>query len=458
MPTDHLTDEQIATNGRALHVLAGLEAETSDVLGSSPELAERARRFEKSLVANAADHGLIEVVRASLAFGARPSGPAAPDVHSDGQSTADALYAFQAFRRRPELASLARALMKMRGMVPALLRGAVPLRALSPWVRYLRGASHNFADARDIAPKEALSWAHFCLHSMNVCELAAQEGQLTDATRSSLKDVEDELKEFAMAAQRDADKRQPDGGMSNLGRYDRMRWRPRGDVEYLADRTARLAGGWRAPSRRTPVGSPTELTSNLVDRAESLFADALSDEDSDHTARKFAEALQHCRISGAEWLENVDLEMIARLVAFGYRCARDLPGVSVGSGFCLDFGDVRPKDGQATDLRALDALLSRHSLQQLLSDEARPPDHTLGLVGALDTSDDGAPTVQLQLELNGELRALLQLIDEQADDAGDPELQSHIERRIDDLLEGEGAGQPADSNRHSSDTRSPANR
>jgi len=433
IPAGHLSYDQRTHNRRALDVLAELEQGDPDsVLSQSDALGDHARRFEVSLADNAVDHRVIHAVRAALAFGQHAPRRARPthDNPLDG-----ILYNFDLFRREPELATMGHALIEMRGLVPGHIRGAIPLRRLRPWAEYLRGRVENFADAREISPREAVSWAHFCLHLTNVCDVVAQEGDLTDTIRQSIKSTEDELKEFSMAGRRETGTRRPADGMANLGRYDQMRWRPRGDVAYLADRTARLAGAWCHPFERTPMGSPPELTGDLYDSAESAWQQTLADQP--QLARQLAESMQHCHIVGADWMESLHPEQIARLLAFGYGCARDLPGVNTNASFHLDFTKLdpgaEPDSGAQETNRPLEFLLERLSLPRMLDEDTNVPNHSMGLVGAFDTADDTHPTITVDLQLDGELRALIELLDNQSPDDPDPELRHHIHQRIDEL-------------------------
>lgn len=159
----------------ALAVLASVQDGSLD-----GGFCERTRRFE----AAAADHlqrfGLLVAVRAALAFEPRGS-----------------FASFSVFAANPALDALAVALASMRGAVFAHRSGEVARRALDPWVEYLRGPCRALAAQHAVSAREATSFAHFCLHLMNFCDLAAT-GDGDDAMRLAMMQVEDELRDVAL--------------------------------------------------------------------------------------------------------------------------------------------------------------------------------------------------------------------------------------------------------------------
>ncbi|MFB6351134.1 MAG: hypothetical protein ABEK29_05020, partial [Bradymonadaceae bacterium] len=209
-------------------------------------LSDKSRNFETSLAKNMNRREMAPAVRAALIFG-----PGRHDHPATRRDRSPSLFASSVFRDQPELAELAGALANNRWRAIRYLRGGAPLAHMTPWVDYLRDGCRDLARRRDINYREAVSYAHFCLHLVNICDLATLgEAALTDEVRDGLMAVENELKEFALAGRRST----VDAAVSELDNYDEMRWTSSGASAYLGDRLARISGAWRRESERGPIG------------------------------------------------------------------------------------------------------------------------------------------------------------------------------------------------------------
>lgn len=224
---------------RALRTLADLESRWERALIEKTRLSERSKRFEISAVDHLAQSGFLASVRAALAFG---------DDHTI------ALDQFTVFQDDHTLAILARALGAARGRVLEHLKGKTTLESLAGWVEFLRGASADIAEARQITHKEALSFVHFSFHLMNLCDLFEELGEETDDTvRRSMMAIEDGLKEFA------AMRVVPVEGSTTGSLVRGLGLRKSGDVSQIADRLARLSGHWTRATEACGLGGLGQL-------------------------------------------------------------------------------------------------------------------------------------------------------------------------------------------------------
>jgi len=219
---------------RSLCVLSHLEEHWNANRLQELSLSQRSIRFELSAVQHLHENGFLPAVRAALAFGGKP----------------EALHELEVFRNDTALRVLAETLLRMRLRVLNHVKGLSPLHTLSEWADYLRGPCSELAESRGITQKEAMSFAHFAFHLMNLCDLIEQLGAEThEAIRRSVSDVEDSIKEFA--SMRTAEGAQ--GGMPLERGIDP--WGARLDLHRLADRLARLNGYWsKGGSSRGLVG------------------------------------------------------------------------------------------------------------------------------------------------------------------------------------------------------------
>lgn len=222
------------TSTRSLRALNHFEEYWNKQRLQALALSERSIRFELSAVQHLHEHGYLPAVRAALAFAGRP----------------EAIHELDIFRNDTPLRVLAQALLAMRQRVLDHVRGLLPLQALSGWTNYLQGPCSDLAEARGITRTEAMSFAHFALHLMNMCDLIEALGEEThDEIRRSICDVEDGLKEFATMRK--------SGGFEDSASLERAvdPWGARPDLHRLADRLARLNGLWSlGGSRRGLVG------------------------------------------------------------------------------------------------------------------------------------------------------------------------------------------------------------
>jgi hypothetical protein len=399
----------------ALEVLERLESGDGFALQDDPgALGDEARNFETSLAANMQHQGMSPAVRAALMFGPN---------RAEGLPTY--LFACSTFREEPELAELAGALTTNRGRAIRYYRGGAPFEHLAPWAEYLRDGCRELARRRDVSYREAVSFAHFCFHLMNACDLATLEGGLTDEVRDGIMAVEDELKEFALAGRRS----NVAEGLSDLASYDEMRWASSGPSAYLADRLARLGGVWREDGEQGPTGAPPRLD-------EEMYASALEVwEQTDQTTRTSLEdALGRMHLVGLGALEGLDVDQLGRLLALATKYARDLPGVDITQPFWVDVSGllddqkVSPRAGR----RALAEVLEDESMSEMLSGQTEPETPGgVGLVGevAAEQGAEADATLELRLELDAESAALLSLLEDAFAD-GDDDAKGRLRREL----------------------------
>lgn len=422
-------ERDVRPRSRSLRVLEGLESSwDGGVVARVSGLSERSRRFELSSVDHLRRNGVLEAVRAALAFApVEPGSSSRSAMESEtalGSVEPGVLRQFPAFRDDAPLEALALALIEMRGRCVAFQRGSMPFSQLSPWVDYLRGACTDFAESRDITLREATSFAHFALHLLNFCDLVAfHRGAANDAVRRAMMEIEDELKEFALAYQREG----LTDGASDLARFDDTRWRKAGSLTRLADRLARLRGGWREGSESTPIGAPPQVSEEQRQHHEAILARL---EDDAPFADALANLLREATILGVRWLENLEADQIVTLLTLAAVAARDHSDISHNGPWIVD---ARPLANWATEktpaIRAevLDQLLSRRSAGGLLS-QSVPSENTLGLTA---TAGAGAETLELGFNPHPELEAVLTLLG--GSDTG-LALQTVLTARLDELL------------------------
>lgn len=434
---------EMAADGslEALELLDRLEQ--GDGFSLQPDadaLSAKARNFETSLADNMEAQVMSPAVRAALIFAPGPSDASA---EADGLSTS--LFASSIFRRHPELAGLARALTDNRWRCLRYLRGGAPLSHLSDWVDYLRDGCRELARRRDITYREAVSYAHFCLHLVNVCDLAThEETALTDETREGLMAVENELKEFALAGRRST----VDAAVSDLANYDEMRWASSGASAYLGDRLARMTGAWREESERGPIGAPPRLDEEMYAAAVEIW----EREADDSVLTGLRDAATRLHLVGGEALESLEPRHGARLLALAAKYARDLPGLDVTEPFWVDVSSLvdaeqGPEDEQLQK-RALREVLEQQSIAEAFSGSWEPETAGgAGILGAVET-DRETPVLRLQLDLDAESLALLSFLDDSLGESTDEpagrlrkELRKKVRRQFGDESSEETTGQ-----------------
>lgn len=275
---------------RALRVLQALELDPHAEVLAQTALSERPRRFEVSAADHLRQNGFWPAVRVALAF---------------DTSDAETLHAFPTLRDDPPLEQLAHALIAVRGRTLAHLRGQAPLAALNPWVAYLRSGCNELAESRGITLREATSFAHFCLHLMNFCDLVCQAGPAThDDLRRSLMDIEDEVKEFALMGQTAG----VDDRRASLAPFDATRWKRLGWTAYAAERVARLAGAWSQGTVPAPMGAPPRVAPDASFDARQAVDNA--DASRPASAHLLSTVLPHVVMLNAHWLERLDAAAI----------------------------------------------------------------------------------------------------------------------------------------------------
>lgn len=258
---------------------------------------ERSRRFEISACDHLRQSGFAPAVRAALVFGGRES--------VEEIELRQILRSFGAFSDDRTLEDLCVALCRCRGKALDYVRGRRPLAALDAWIAFLRGPCHELAESREVSIREATSFAHFCLHLLDFCDLATTADAADDEVRRSVMHVEDELKEFALQAQRKglADEE------ANLATWEAARWGGLGRRERVAERVARLAGGWRAGF----IESDTDGPPRLHDQVLSNWRRAL-DELDESVVALLDDAILDVEFVGGRALEAVTPDEAIRLL------------------------------------------------------------------------------------------------------------------------------------------------
>ncbi|MFP4599400.1 MAG: hypothetical protein ACLFVJ_14170 [Persicimonas sp.] len=429
----------------SLWILAKLEAadDGDDPLEQAGfELSRRARGFERGLAQNMNRLELIPAVRAALAFGPGPgegqvAGAEISSEHSKEKFEAQ-LRQFAAFRSDPALHQLALALIEVRWLCVDNVCGGAPLKSLSPWVDYLRGACLELAEVRECTLREAMSYAHYCLHLVDVCDFAAMgPDAFNDSTRDALGGVEEELKEFALAGQREG----LSDGEADLGRFERARWRRAGEAAYLADRLSRLRGAWRRGTSPGPLGAPPQLDAEVTAHSLALV-ESLVGASGEADIASLAGLVENARFVEFLWLEKLEPSHLLKLLAIAAASARDLPGVDISRPFLVDLGPLGrwagdPERGRL-NRRILAALLDQRKMGDILQGQNEPAALRRGIVGQADAgSADAArpasPTLTMSFVANDELKALLELMGTTTADSG--ELQAALEKRLHQVLD-----------------------
>lgn len=154
----------------------------SSLCGS--RFSERSVRFEISAADHLARSGFMPAVRAALIYGP--------------ERVAEWVPKYSLLQAEPAMADLAVALGEARG---ACVHGAMSARGFDGWIDYLRGPNRRLASAHRITTREAMSFAHFCLHLVNFCDLVAND-MANDAARDRMMELEAELREVTAGPSR----------------------------------------------------------------------------------------------------------------------------------------------------------------------------------------------------------------------------------------------------------------
>jgi hypothetical protein len=412
-----LSDIDVASASRRAQALRALETlEAGDLPEAFDVLEKRSRKFEGSLAKNMARHGLRPAVAAALAFGTG---------QRDDEAQSEAVYAFERFRDDAPLAKLARALMAMRGRCVEHLSGRATMRHLEPWVEYLRGACQEFAEDREISETEAVSFAHFCLHLMNMCDLAA-DAQVTEPAREALRSVEDAVKEFAVASDRPSR-----GSDEGLATFERGQWMTRDPAAYLGHRLAGLQGGWTRGFNKGAVGAPATFDTQTEAKARAAW-EAVSDEIGRKPLESLSNMLAKARMEGAGWVQKLEPVDAAKILMLGMVEARDVPRIDPEEPWVLDLTPLEEwcEANDGPSIRVLAAYLERREPGEILEGQRSPED-----LGVVATQKETSPALKLEFKADDELEALLTLLDSSRASSG--AFWRAVETRLDEMISSE---------------------
>lgn len=410
-----LPDWSFGADVRPLEILARFERSDFEAVPAEFSLlGDRAARFEQSLAKHLRSHELLGALRAALAFSAPQSTTAPPR-----RALQRYLTGFSIFADDPSLLELTLALTGVRGRLVEHLGGGLPLAALQPWVAYLRGPCTHFAEARGITLREATNFAHYAFHLLNMCDLAARpDVALRDPLRRGALDVEDELKQFALVGQREG----LTDGEADLHRYEQNRWRSDAPGAQLADRIARLCGGWRQGHQSGPPGSPPRPDHELYEQSLELVRAAGDDADA------AAELVRWARLQHHGELETWQPDQVLSLLITALAAVRRAPNIDPGQPFVLDLSPLAQWLSGPAHRRRRDIL---HGLLRILDADSLtgPPltKRTIGLVADAQTQ-----RLQIDFATDDEFEAILTLLAHAEDDAA---LAESLVERLRSVLE-----------------------
>lgn len=415
----------ITRPARALEAFARFEATGFEQ--APPELgglSERSIRFEISLARHLQNHELLAPIRAALAFSPLPG-----ERERSAQELRTFLASFSVFATDSALMELTVALIQCRHRALTHLSGAAGLAIMAPWIEYLRGSCADFGESRGLTLREATNFAHYSLHLINLFDLAVlEEGRPGEELRRALLDLEEELKEFALAGQRAGLR----DGQVHLGRYEETRWRSGKPRAYLADRLARLCGAWRQEQSPGPAGGATVLQSALAKECEELIGEYSDLSELD----RLQSLLNQTQFIGHHWLFELSPAAVLHLLAFALSWGQQPPSAQEEQpDLVVDLRSLGEwlTSGQAQERREiLDFLLRQRALPDLLNSPALHQAH--GELGLMAVEDRGK--VVISLASNAQFEALLTLL---AGARGDDELFEPLLKRLRSLVEASAA-------------------
>lgn len=402
-----LPDWPVETPAGALDVLARFErTEFDEVPIEWTLLSDRARNFEKSLATHLNRHGVLNAVRAALAFA-----PAANHPTPSSSKIRRFLTGFSVFAADPTLLELTMALIRTRHRTIDHLQGTAPLGALEVWADYLRGECAGFGEARGFTLREATNFAHYALHLIDICDLGADSTvTVDDAVRRAIMDIEDELKEFVLVGQR---KGYTDG-RADLHRYEQARWNTDEPRALLADRLARICGAWRSGHRSGPPGSAHRPDDELFDNCMTLVA-----AEDDPRLDAATNLIHRARLRGLQPPESWSPRQVLSLLCQSLFAARHSQDFDTGRPFTIDFGPLT---------RWLDADAQRPALVEplLKSDKPISSEAQTGLTARAEDQ-----TMVVGFSASDELEALLTLLSSSEDESFAAELRRRLEALVD---------------------------
>ena len=403
-----LPDWDIDIPAQPLDILARFAASNfTSVPRELAHLGGRTRRFEQSLAEHLDRHGVLPAIYAALAFA--PSSVSTPP---SNRSIRLFLTGFSVFADDRALLDLAVALIDIRHQLIDHLVGRRPFADLGSWVDYLCGPCRGLIKSRGISEREAIHFAHYALHLVNICDLAADPGQpMSEKVRRASMQLEDELKELALAADDEAAATESD---IDLSHYADTRWRHSPPRARLADRIARLGGAWRSGHRNSPPGSAPTTDDDSFDHLLELVT---SDQDCPQLDAA-THLVANARFRGIT--DGWSLDRLLHMVTASLVAARHAPSIDIESPFTVDLGAVTSwvTDGD-------DKTRRQEIIEPLIDDGFhRPASLLAGRQGLTTTTDEQLLCVDVST--CDELEALLTLLA----DCDDEDFAATLRRRL----------------------------
>ena len=370
----------------ALCWLAGLESEFDGPVGwltrSTHDLGRRSRRFETSLANQLGKHGFDICARAALTIGDTSFLSASRDYSST-------LCKAKQFAEDKPLRRLTSELLKMRGLCLAYLEGKVPISRLQRWVDYLHKHVDELTESFSVSRREAISFAHYSLHLVNICDLGASDSMpLNEESRTTLLELENRLKE--LANMHEPSERTPVLREPYSGHYLDTEESDSPKETYIEARLNRLS---------TAMTSGFGLDSDIENRLDSLdFELAVLAPDA------VSEALRKTSFRGLVWFDEWQARYQVGFlsIVFSQLDGPDLKDYSV---------DLSPVsqwvDRQSRGIRKLAKLTE---LQARATDEGGNRPSALGIQIEKSVSGDGADNYAVCINLSDELSHVIGLL------------------------------------------------
>lgn len=184
---------------RALEMLAALEEGRLATLCEIDGFAKSTSRFEVSLARHMDRRGMSRAVRVALAFGSGTMTGAGAET-APASSLSSWLRLVSRSDGQGGWVALARALVENRWRFVRCLAGESPRSGLDSWAGFLRRGCGRLADREEISEREAVHYAHYTMHLMNVCDLGALTGgAVSDEMRSELFELENDVKNAVLS-------------------------------------------------------------------------------------------------------------------------------------------------------------------------------------------------------------------------------------------------------------------